>query len=282
VSLSFALTACLAVLTPGNPADAQREPTANEVALARQLFDEGLRAAREERWADALDAFERSHQLAPRPVTLMNLAGAQVRTGRLVAGTESYRRFLATATERELARYRAQVERALAAAEARIGRVELRIRGLGPDDEVNLDGVSISRTSLQMALPVDPGEHLVHVTRGGREVARSAFVVQEGQSTAVRMEILETPVPTPAQVARAAGDDGSTGGSDETGARNAGRAGRGDTDDRGGGIFASPWFWVVTGIVVVGAVTATVLLATSGSTEEPFQGSLTPGVIIVE
>lgn len=282
-----ALLVCAAALGAPLAAAAQRAPSANEVALARQQFDLGLRAAREDRWADALAAFERSYELAPRPVTLLNLAGAQIRTGKLVAGTESYRRFLATAGERDAERYRAQVEQAVAAAEARIGRAELRIRGLAPNDEVALDGVTLSRASLQMALPVDPGEHVVVVTRGDREVARAAFVVQDGQSTAVRVEVRDATVPTPDQVARAGGGPAAVGGvdadaHDEARGDDAAGRGRSDADDRGGGIFASPWFWILTGVVVVGAVTATVLLATSGSPDAPFQGSLMPGAIVVE
>jgi hypothetical protein len=88
-------------------------------------------------------------------------------------------------------------------------------------------------------------------------------------------------------VARAGGGPAAVGGvdadaHDEARGDDAAGRGRSDADDRGGGIFASPWFWILTGVVVVGAVTATVLLATSGSPDAPFQGSLMPGAIVVE
>ena len=56
-----------------------------------------------------------------------------------------------------------------------------------------------------------------------------------------------------------------------------------DVDDGSGGIFASPWFWgVIAGVVVVGAATALILIATSGGAPDPFQGTLMPGSITVD
>lgn len=39
------------------------------------------------------------------------------------------------------------------------------------------------------------------------------------------------------------------------------------------------WFWTITGVVVVGAITAGAVAGTRGGTEEPPQGSLDPGVV---
>lgn len=269
------------VLAASAPALAQRAPTASETALARQEFDAGLRAARDTRWEEARQHFARSHELAPRPVTLLNLAGAQAQTGQVVAATESYRRFLATANDRDKARYREEVERALAAADARIGRAELRITGLAESDAVQLDGTEISRASLALALPLDPGPHVVAVLRADTEVGRTTFTVAEGGSNPVALEVppaTVATVPSPEEAARGVALDSPRDATPETRADDR----RGTPSDEGGGLLSSPWFWIVTGVVVAGAATATVLLVTQESPADPFQGTLMPGSIVVD
>jgi len=278
--IALALTV-LSIAASAAPALAQRAPTASETALARQEFDAGLRAARATQWEEARQHFARSYELAPRPVTLLNLAGAQAQTGQVVAATESYRRFLATANERDKARYREEVERALAAADARIGRAELRITGLAESDAVQLDGTEISRASLALALPLDPGEHVVAVMRTGTEIGRSSFTIAEGGSIPVALEVPPAPVasvPSPEDAARGVALDSPRDGNAATQPDDR----RSTPADEGGGLLSSPWFWIVTGVVVAGAATATVLLVTQDDPADPFQGTLMPGSIVVD
>ncbi len=272
--LALLVTLTLAFARVGHVA-AQHVPSAGETALARQEFDAGMRAARETQWEEARQHFARSYELAPRPVTLLNLAGAQAQTGQLVAASESYRRFMATASERDAERFRAQAEQALAATDARIGHAQLRIDGLSDGDQVSLDDAPLSRTSLSMEMPVDPGDHVITVRRQGTEVGRTAFNVSEGGSSTVRVDVPRG-VPSPADAARADASDDS----DDATIRLDGD--RTDEVDEGGSIFASPWFWVITGAVVVAAVIVAVVVATSGSTQDPFQGTLMPGSITVD
>ena len=58
---------------------------------AERAFHEGVDAARQERWIDARAHFERAYELSPRPVVLINLAGAQARSGRLTEAAKNYR-----------------------------------------------------------------------------------------------------------------------------------------------------------------------------------------------
>ena len=272
-ALALLVMLTLAVAPAGRVA-AQHVPSAGETALARQEFDAGMRAARETQWEEARQHFARSYELAPRPLTLLNLAGAQAQTGQLVAASESYRRFMATASERDAERFRAQAEQALAATDARIGHAQLRIDGLSDGDQVSLDDAPLSRTSLSMEMPVDPGDHVITVRRQDTEIGRTAFNVTEGGTSTVRV-VVPRGVPSPADAARAdadaAGDETIQLGGDRT-----------NEVDEAGSIFASPWFWVITGAVVVAAVIVAVVVTTSGSTEDPFQGTLMPGSITVD
>lgn len=172
-------------LSPGAVASAQ---SSSEIGAARGLFQQGLAAAREGRWEDALAHFERSYAIAPRPTTLLNLAGAQAQTGRLVAGAESYRRFLAEARRGREARYRPQAEEALAAVEARLAHVVVRVEGLTDGDVVVLDGVELARAALGVEMPVDPGTRTLLVRRGGNDRAREVVVLAEGERREIAVD----------------------------------------------------------------------------------------------
>lgn len=95
---------------------------------AQQAFRAGVDAARQERWEEARVLFEKAYALSPRPVVLINLAGAQARTGRLTEAAKSYRRILAHQASPETAPIREAASEVLPALEARIPRVRLRPR----------------------------------------------------------------------------------------------------------------------------------------------------------
>jgi len=224
-------------------------PTAAETTLAREQFRAGVDAARSGRWWEALEAFTRAYELAPRPLTLLNLAGAQVETGHLVEGAESYRRFIREAEGRAAEQVPA-AEEALASVEPRIARVRLEISNLARRDLVELDDAPLSEAVLGAELPVNPGEHVVRVERAEQEIARESFSVEEGERrlTPVQLELPLAPL----------------------------EAEEGGSDGGGGSIFASPWFWVIVGVVVVGTAIGIGVAVASGG-QDPFAGNIPPG-----
>lgn len=251
-------------------AHAQHTSTPTEVALARQQFDEGVQHAQAGQWDQAVALFQRSYDVAPRAVTLLNLAAAQVQTHHYVAATESYRRYLATASDRDLARYRAQAENALADAQTRIGQATVRAPGLLESDVVTVDGDALPRAAVGIAMPLDPGSHVATVRRHDAEIARRAFTVAEAGSANVSLDV---PPPAPGDVARVDGEDHDAAG-------NAG--GRETVPPPGdGGVLASPIFWVVVGVVIAAAIVVPIVLVTTAGSVEPFNGNTMPGMIVV-
>jgi hypothetical protein len=236
-------------VAPAEPA--RTEANASEVSLAREQFRLGVAAALENRWWDALEAFRRSYELQPRPATLLNLAGALAETGKLVEAAEAYRRFILEAEGRAAEQVPAARE-ALASLEQRIARVRLVVENLGRDDRVLLDDVPLAAAALGADLPVDPGAHVLRVERGDREIGRTEFEVTEGQR---RVEPIRLRLAPPAEDTERDGE-----------AR----------DGSGGSILRSPWFWVVTGVVVVGTGVAVAVAVTSGGLD-PFRGNIPPG-----
>jgi hypothetical protein len=245
------------------------QPNASAHALARRQFREGLEAAQNGDWQTAYDSFQSSYSLSPRPVTLLNLAGAMVQTGHLVEGAEAYRRFIHEATGRE-ARYKEAAEQALAELEGRIPGVRFRVLGFEEGDALALDGWEIAAAVLEEELPVDPGEHELVVTRAGHEPLRVGFSATEGASREVVIDAREDHWPGVGQSANESTSTTATTNIDLT--QTAVRP-----EDDGESIFESPVFWIVAGVVVAGGAAAGIIVAATSGPRDPVMGNLPPG-----
>lgn len=172
-----------------------KEPSPQELTLAREQFKIGVTAAKDGRWEDARSAFERSYELASHPQILFNLAAAEAQTGRLVKAAESYRRFLREPTNPFVEEHKKEVEQFLGKLVRRIPRVVIRVDGLGSSDGLYQDGAVVSTAVIGVPLPIDPGLHVFTVARGGHELARREVSLREGETRDLHLTL-------PAQVAR--------------------------------------------------------------------------------
>lgn len=261
-SLVIVGVAIFASLSLASRGDAQR---ASEAVLAREQFRAGVAAARESRWEDASEAFQRSYELLPRPLTLLNLAGAYAQTGHLVESVEAYRMFL---MERQgvTARMRSDAEAQLADLEPRIPRARIRVLGIAEGDVVRLDEYELSTASLEQPLPVNPGDHAVTVQRGEQEPVVVPFTLEEGATDDVLVDV-RTLDAAPVTGGPSTGATSVVGGQDPI------APGRSLVDD--------PIFWIVVvgaALVVGGVVTGVVV----GTQPAPTTiGNLTPGQIAI-
>lgn len=253
-SLMFIAVACLPTV-----AGAQ---SAADSAQARETFQGGVAAAREQRWADAVDLFQQSYELSARPVTMMNLAGALAQLGRLVEAAEAYRSFLAVARTGTAARLRGEADEQLRALEERIPRVRLRILGLEGDDVVRLDEWEVSQAALELPRPVDPGTHQVTIVRAGQE--RSIpFTAVEGIASEVVLDAR----------AEAWGRDPSL---DQVPAL-ALTADVAVTEEPGRSVLEEPVFWIIVGAVVLGGAAIGIGLGVSSQQAgPPYSGNIAP------
>lgn len=132
---------------------------------ARRQFQVGLHHAESGDWRGALAAFSAAYELAPRARVLLNLAGAQLRCGLLLAASTNYRRLLTSAGEELTSAQRAASQRQLALIEERIPRLRVRIEGLTPDDRILLDRTRLYPEELDRDMWIDPGPHVLMVVR---------------------------------------------------------------------------------------------------------------------
>lgn len=133
-----------------------------ETAEAQALFRQGLALSAEDRWADALEHFRRSHARVPRPSTLFNIGVALGRLGRFVEAIEVFDQVLAEPSLAEGPRADALRLRA----EAVASLAELTLSLSPPTARLSVDGVSVDGGSVDgtRVLPLDPGRHVLRAT----------------------------------------------------------------------------------------------------------------------
>lgn len=236
---------------------------------AQQLFNQGVEAAHENRWSDAREAFERAFHLSARPVVLINLAAAEVRTGQLKEAASNYRRILQGDSSSETSPFRKAAADVLPSLEARIPRIRLHTSGLGGTDVLEIDGDEIPSEQIEEPHLVDPGPHVVVIRRSGSERLRVSFSVAEGESHEISIPApldpvnLNAPEILPPFVPGAELDTGQSGGPDSRARRP---------------LWKSPWFWTAIAAGIAGATAATVLAVRNH--DQPFSGNL--GTITVQ
>lgn len=186
------LVSALVALALSWPLGAQAQ-SASEIAAARGLFRQGLAAARQDDWETARRHFARSYGIAPRASTLLNLAGAQAQTGRLVDAAESYRRFIREASGRS-ERLVPRAREALEALEPRLAHVTVTAPSASDQDVVTLDDDELPRAALGVELPVDPGAHRVALARGDDTLDERRLELAEGERRSVALEAASEPV----------------------------------------------------------------------------------------
>ncbi|MES1207466.1 MAG: hypothetical protein ABUS79_16140 [Pseudomonadota bacterium] len=248
---------------------------------AEQLFNEGVEAARHGDWQQARAGFEAAQSLSARPVILINLAGAQARTGRLLDAVRNYRA-VADDTSADAAPFREAAVGVLKTLQPRIPRVRVRAAGLTEGDVVRLDGAPLSRDVLAEPVLVDPGPHTITVTRDGNDRARVTVSLAERETHDVSLlsdqtattplgkaQLPRAPAPraTGAVVPLQTGDERTAGDDAPAPAHRS--------------LWGSPWLWTAVAAAAAGAATAAVLL-NSRETTPAFAGSVSPGIIHVQ
>jgi hypothetical protein len=160
-----------------------------ELASARQLFYEGVAHARSGQWELALSAFQSAYGLAPEPSVLFNLASAQLRSGKLLASSANFRRFLASDQRGLTASAQRAAALQIARIEQRIPRLRIEIDGLRDGDRIALDQVRLYPDELGHDMWLDPGVHTVRVDRprGDQEVRTIAIAEGEIRVLAFRL-----------------------------------------------------------------------------------------------
>ena len=191
----------LAAIAMASPLSAGAQPNPSKAA---ELFDRGKADMLAGRYQKGCPAIASSYQLEPLPPVLFTLAACNAKWGRVATATVQYRTYLAM-VERMADALRIKHQRRVAFANERLEQLRPRVptlsfrlpQGAPSDTEVRRGGELLPPASLSVAIPVDPGEHLVEVSVPGREPSRQKLTIQEGER---RVVLLTIPAPAPPPV----------------------------------------------------------------------------------
>ncbi len=159
---------------------------ADDLATAQALFEAARVAVGHGDYAGACPKFAESQRLDPAPGTLLNLADCEEHLGHLARAWDAWHEGIALlprADERlPPARQRAQ------ALESRLPRLLLRLDpGAPPTTKVRCDDTEIGTASLGVALPVDPGQHVVRAEAAGRAPSSIDVTLAEGETRSLEV-----------------------------------------------------------------------------------------------
>lgn len=198
----LALAAALAVALAARSASA-REPSATDVATARELYRQGADALDAGNPKLAIEKLTQAWALVHTPVIGADLARAQKATGHLLEAREA-----ALAVERlpvaqdETARStqaRTDAERLANELAPRIPHVKLVLRGVGDGHTANvtLDGAALSDPSLAVPRDADPGEHVLRLDADDGRHAEVKVTLVEGETKEVVLTVDPPAAPPP-------------------------------------------------------------------------------------
>lgn len=185
------------VLAPAR-ALAQEDPAVT--AEARKRFQEGVKLFDEKKYELARAAFLQAYALKKHPDVLLNLAQAELVSGKPFEAAGHFKEFLrdpATASHAK----RPEAEKGLADARARIGRIQIAVDVA--DAEVFLDGKKVGTSPFGEPLDVAPGPHVVEAKKGDKTGSQGVLAA-EGKITMAQFNlggggaVAPVPVPTPA------------------------------------------------------------------------------------
>jgi len=218
----------------GEPTPAARE--ANEKALA---------ASSAGHYAEALALFQAAYDDSPSYVILYNIGKMAALTGDFARAKHAYECHLSLGDGALDAERRAEVEREIVLATARVATLAIEVDE--PGVEIAIDGVVVGHSPLDDLVFVNPGKRTVRAV--GEKTEEQTLDVARGTRTIVRFRFETTVTPTPSESAPFRFPDGAVGAA-----------------------------WVTTGLSTIAAlVTGTLAVVTANDvTDDPYLG---PGVV---
>jgi hypothetical protein len=181
-----------------HPAHAQQVSDADRKA-ARDLYNQAVGLQQQSKFAEALDAFQRSFSVFPAPTTALHVAQCQASLGHLVEAEEDYRA-LANAKVPDgspQAFYQAQDQ-----ARTEVASISPRVPTIRvittpaqvPGVTITVDGQPMNSALVGAPRPVNPGTHKVVGNAPGYATAETSVTVQEKESKDVPLAMHSTGV----------------------------------------------------------------------------------------
>lgn len=170
-----------------------KEPSASDLAVARQLFQDAIKLGEAQQWKESADKLQQAIAIKETPGLRFHLAHALVMLGRLVEAQREYDRageLIASGMSAP------DVEKLLEGAKAglreRVPTVVVRIKDAN-NATLSIDGKAMNSASLGTAIPLDPGKHRIVVTAPQRKPFDAELSLAEGEDRVLEAELAPVP-----------------------------------------------------------------------------------------
>jgi len=177
---------------------------AQDVGASQTMFDKGVADMQQGRYATACPEIAESLRLDPRAGTLFTLAECYAKAGKTASAVARYQDYLdqyarMTPDQQGKQQDRPQVaERQRSALTPLRPMLTLRLPpGAPADTEVKRDGEVLGGPSLALALPVDPGAHVVTTQISGGAVSSQTITLAAGEKKDVVLVVSTSPAGAP-------------------------------------------------------------------------------------
>jgi hypothetical protein len=179
------------------------EPSAGDIAQARELFNEGMKL-RDHDAAGALEKLRAAYALAHTPIIGLELGRTYEQLGKLVEARETYlsisRIAVVSSETARSAKAREEADRLATKLRPRIPTLNIRVTGVS-DASVSVDGAAVPSEALAAPRPVNPGSHEIVASAAGGVTTKKTVDVAEGDSRDVELTLIAAaPPPTTAPV----------------------------------------------------------------------------------
>lgn len=260
----MALAWLLLFLAPHTAAaqDAQQD------ALARTLFDEGVTLADKHDYDGAADRFERAYSLRPSPGVAYNWAHVLIESRKLLRAQQLLLEVARSSSAD--AQLKSDAEAELQALSLRLPRLRVRVTGASdPSTQVTVDGTSWPRAAWDVASPIDPGAHALTLEHQGQTFAQPPLLLNEGESREAELRVpANEPPPLPVAASSVAASSASASAAPPSAER------------QHAPLYKSWVVWTAVGVVVGAVVVGAVLASKNDAKDEPpVAGNAMPGVL---
>ena len=198
---SWLVVSCLTAQAYAQPVDE------TQLLAARQLGQEGVELYQAGDTSGALDRLQRAYAVYPAPTLGLWYGRALERAGRLVEASQRYHEVTQAVLKSDATpAFRQALVDAQAALEAitpRLSKLTVQLVGVEPARvSVTLDGGAVPAALVGVAIPVNPGRHVLQATYGAKMQLRT-LEVSAGEPAVVSFEFKVDLVKPPAlQVAK--------------------------------------------------------------------------------
>jgi tetratricopeptide (TPR) repeat protein len=182
-----------ALLAPSYGFGQDENIDSKDKAKAKKLFKEGVSYFESGKHAQALEAFQKSYKLRPHWAIRFNLGLCYKELGMYTKAKSEFLGFLEEGGTDVNQATEAEVEKELAILSQIIAVIEIDINI--DESEIWMDGKAFAKSPLDDKLELDPGSHLLTISKDGYETYEEEFILSKGERKSFKISLLPTKTP---------------------------------------------------------------------------------------